>query len=537
MNDPTRQTARVLLIEDDEGDALLVERLLERYPQFKLRHVPRLWPAIELASTEPFDVALVDLSLPDSYGLEGLTTLRTHVPELPIVVLTGNDDDRLPLEALERGAQDYLCKSHCSPEMLSRSLRYSMQRHHIQCENRQLLKELARQARYDGLTGVLNRPTLVAELEREARRAKRTGYPLSCVMIDIDYFKRINDSYGHSAGDTVLRQMANLLKQRCRSSDLPGRYGGEEFLVVLPQTNEEGALAWAERLRQSISGMQMDVAEHFVQVTASFGVATLSPEEDNSEAIVEQADQALRLAKQLGRDQTVPFRATLAASESVDATQDAFGSLKAADIMTPLVATLTETATVHDATDFLLNLRVESAPIVDAEGKLLGLISEEKLGDILASTDAWCRPITEVMRRKPFCFSTDAPVTAIQDFLARAADRRVIIVTEEQPVGLVSRANILRWRELHGTSMRARLEELARGANRCEDDLNLSVLCTEIQNQATHLCDQLEYSNDDENSLLVSAATRIHTLLERAIACSQRRRALDKESTIVELAS
>lgn len=524
MNISSIQRLRLLLIEDDDADALLVERALERYPGFKLRHVTRMQTALDTLNVDEFDIVLLDLSLPDCFGLEGITTLQKKFPDLPVVVLTGLDNNEMPLEALERGAQDYLCKGRCSSETLVRALRYSIQRQQIQGENRQLLTELARQARHDGLTGILNRRSLVTELEKEWNRVARSGEAFSCVMVDVDFFKRVNDSHGHAAGDLVLQTIANLLSSACRTMDIPGRYGGEEFLVLLPDTTEAGALAWAERLRQSLAATPISINDEIIHVTASFGVAERGTALEQSEQLVDQADQALRLAKQLGRDKVVSYHQTLAPADEADsAVQDAFARLTAGDLMTPLVATLEATATLQEATNLLLSLRLDSAPLVDTQGNLVGIIGEEKLAHILASADAWHRPVAEVMNKKPVCFSVETPATLIQDFLVRAASRRVVILDEQRPVGIVSRSSILRWREYHGLAGRSLLANLSseKEAPIAQHE-NLLSLVAEIESQASAFAHRLVATDDSPIDLAVAAATRIQSLLEDVVTQSQR---------------
>src|SRR5262249_9106950 len=167
--------------------------------------------------------------------------------------------------------------------------------------------ELSRQASFDALTGILNRRSLVAELERQWQRSVRSEWPMACVLLDVDLFKRVNDIHGHGVGDAGLQAEAATVQRACRIGDLVGRYGGEEFLVILPATTEQEGAAWAERLRRAITGMPISVGAEILQVTASFGVVERRPALADCDELVEAADQALRLAKQLGRDRVVCY--------------------------------------------------------------------------------------------------------------------------------------------------------------------------------------------------------------------------------------
>jgi diguanylate cyclase (GGDEF)-like protein len=524
MRSTPDRSQRVLLIEDDDEDAVLVQRALERFPGFELRHVRRMQAALDTLAADDFDVALLDLSLPDSFGLQGVATLRTRFADLPVVVLTGLDDNNLALAALEQGAQDYLAKCQCAPELLVRTLRYAIQRQQFQRENRRLMDELARQARDDALTGIVNRRSLVAELEREWSRVLRSGEPLSCVLLDVDFFKRVNDTHGHAAGDLVLQALAGLLRKTCRLGDFPGRYGGEEFLIILPETTEEGAVTWADRLRQTIADTPIAIGSETVHVTVSFGVAERTPEVASGEQLVDRADQALRLAKQLGRDRVVSFTQTMALMEGAGTTQhDAFVQLTAKDIMTPLVATLEESTTLREATEFLLDLRLDSAPIVDRQGNFVGMVGEEDLAHALTGPDAWQRPVAEIMRKKPACFSAGSSASGIHDFLTRVAVRRVVILDAQRPVGIVSRANILRWHEYHELASRSMLTKLSqRVATPSATWDALLQLVSEVGRQAADLHDRLQTADDSPVSLAVAVATRIQVLLEDAVVQAQR---------------
>jgi two-component system cell cycle response regulator len=514
---------RLLLIEDDDADALLVQRALERFPGFELRHVRQMQAAVEALACADFDVALLDLSLPDNFGLEGVESLRSRFPDLPVVVLTGLADGELALQALERGAQDYLAKGQCSPEILVRTLRYAIQRQQIQRENQRLMSELGRQARHDGLTGLLNRRSLVAELEREWQRSQRSNAPLACVLLDIDFFKRINDTQGHAAGDAVLQTIADRLLGNCRGADTPGRYGGEEFLAVLPETTEEGAVAWAQRLRKCIAATPFTPGAEPVQMTASFGVAAQDPDVADCEQLIDRADQALRLAKQLGRDQVVSFAQALAAADPVEnARNDGFAKLTAEDIMTPLVATLEASMTLQEATHFLLGLRLDSAPVVDREGNVAGLLSEEDLGHALMKHSGWNRPVGEVMRKQPPSFAAAVSATVVHDFLTRTASRRVLIVEGRRPIGMVSRAGILRWREHHDLASRSLLANLTRPADGATDGWdNLLAIVSAVGQQTAALHARLEDAGDPPLDLVVAGATRIQLLLEDAVVQAQ----------------
>ncbi|GAG35548.1 unnamed protein product [marine sediment metagenome] len=160
-------------------------------------------------------------------------------------------------------------------------------------------------ASHDPLTQLLNRRTFFELIEKEWKRSSRIGYPLSCAMIDVDFFKRVNDSYGHLAGDEVLRSVSRRLQRCCRQTDCVCRYGGEEFCVLLPDTGEQGAVLWAERCRSAVAEEPIETAETRIGVTVSLGVAQRRDDTNSPEELLDLADRALLEAKRLGRDRVV----------------------------------------------------------------------------------------------------------------------------------------------------------------------------------------------------------------------------------------
>jgi diguanylate cyclase (GGDEF)-like protein len=175
-------------------------------------------------------------------------------------------------------------------------------------EAHERVRVATRQATRDELTGLINHRGFQDVLERETRRSRRSGAPMSLVLIDIDNFKRVNDTYGHQCGDEVLRAVGSFMQLRCRASDAPARYGGEELAVVLPDTDAAGALVIAEELREAIAGLVFRTSAGILEVTASFGVAELTPDIADRHALVAAADAALYAAKHSGKNRTIVHR-------------------------------------------------------------------------------------------------------------------------------------------------------------------------------------------------------------------------------------
>ncbi len=342
MSNIKQKQIRTLLVEDNEGDAFLLKEKLSYDPenQFNLTHVAKLAIAVKLLQKDLFDIVLLDLSLPDSQGLETFLTIEKIVPNIPIVLLTGLNDESLALEAVREGAQDYLIKGQTSTEVLIRSINYAIERmHHLekihQSEvrlhqiNRELaqqvkkrtseleyrnqeLKKLFLRATTDKVTGIANRYRLEDFMQREWGNAIRNQISVSVIMIDIDRFKLYNDTYGHQAGDLCLRQVAQTINHAAkRSKDLVARYGGEEFIVVLSNISLDGAMMVAENIRSQVKGLSIPHANAGISdyVTISLGVSHLIPTINSQvEHLILAADKALYLAKQNGRDRVEMYQ-------------------------------------------------------------------------------------------------------------------------------------------------------------------------------------------------------------------------------------
>jgi two-component system cell cycle response regulator len=247
--------------------------------------------------------------------LATVRAIRQRDSSTPIAVLSGLDDEMLAIEALKMGAQDYLPKAELSRSSLRRLVRYSIERQrHLDVikktnqalnslnaeleEKNKLLSELSIT---DELTGLFNRRHICELLDRAHCQYHRCVTPYGCLIIDLDHFKQINDRHGHDAGDLVLRGIAEVLKSCTRASDVCGRYGGEEFLM-LTYADAESIVPFAERILGRIRNHRVLFKEQQLQITASIGAAVVMPQFTVVDRIITAADQALYEAKRAGRD-------------------------------------------------------------------------------------------------------------------------------------------------------------------------------------------------------------------------------------------
>ncbi len=433
---------KVLLVDDDPTVLRLFSRWMEN-AGYCVRQAGDGEQALKAIEVECPDFLITDWIMPGLSGLELCRRVRDL--DLPhyvyILFLTAKRTADATIAGLEVGADDFLTKPLSREELLAR----------MRAGDRvlQLERRLRQLAHSDPLTGLLTRRTFFESLAREWARAKRFRLPLSCVMVDIDFFKRINDSHGHLAGDAVLKSIAQELARSSRKSDCVCRCGGEEFCFMLPETKEQDAALWAERTRKHLASMEFPIPGGKTRITCSFGVAQIHDDTQTCEQLVDEADQALLCAKRSGRDRVVRFESLSDAGERELEDAGQYGSLfrgiTAREVMTPVVVGLRETDTVGQAAEFFLHSRLNSTPVVDAQGRLSGILSEKDLMAALVTPDFWNRPIREAMKPNVICYPPETPIRTIYEFLCRVAIRRVVIVEEGQPTGTISRCTLLRW--------------------------------------------------------------------------------------------
>lgn len=258
-------------------------------------------PMLLLKALEDFqpDLLLMDIYMPQCTGLELAAVLRqeSRYTKIPIIFLSTEDDKRKQLTAMSLGGDDFLTKPVTAQHLVSavrlRSKRAGVLNYFMTT---------------DSLTGLLNHSSILKRLDIELNHAKQKKIPLSFVMIDIDHFKQINDTYGHPVGDTVIKKLATLLLVRLRSQDIVGRYGGEEFAIILPGATMAKSKEICDDLRKQFSQVSFRTGEHHFSVNFSAGIACLRVGGD-AQTILDEADKALYKAKQLGRNQVVLFHA------------------------------------------------------------------------------------------------------------------------------------------------------------------------------------------------------------------------------------
>jgi diguanylate cyclase (GGDEF)-like protein/PAS domain S-box-containing protein len=423
-----QRSIKVLLIEDNPGDARLVGELLtEEGDRFGIVLAGSMREARDRLNTDAFDVVLLDLSLPDSHGFGTISCIRAQAPAMPLIVLTGFDDADFAVAAVEAGAQDFLVKGQFEGGTIRRAIRYAITRRMLEeqvrlseerlkgiielahdgivvideayritlfnpaaerlfgypaadvlgrpldlllpdrvvephrrflgefardltgsramtdrpavtgkrsdgtefaaeisisqfssptgrqftatvrdiTERRRAEDELRRLALTDALTGAANRRHFMERAAFEFARMRRYGNPVSLVMLDVDHFKRVNDTYGHAAGDAALILLVKCCRALLRDTDLVGRLGGEEFALLLPDSTDDDAFLVAERVRLNLADLEIAAQGSAFGFTVSMGVACCKPGDTSIEQTIGRADRALYRAKAEGRDRTL----------------------------------------------------------------------------------------------------------------------------------------------------------------------------------------------------------------------------------------
>jgi len=295
---------RILIADDDPAfRGLLKERLAKwGYDVVVAEDGNEAWQALQ-ADDAP-SLAVLDWMIPGMDGIEVCRRVRKEKeePYTYIILLTSQQRDEDIVAGMEAGADDYITKPFKHNEL---RVRLRAGRRIIELQNELLAAReiLQAKASHDSLTGLWNHEEILGILDQELARAEREKQCISVIMADLDHFKRVNDTYGHLAGDAVLRQAAKRMLSLMRGYDFIGRYGGEEFLVILPECCKECSVAFAERLRSCVSSGSMDTPEGMIPVTISIGVAASGGERGwDAGSLVKAADVALYRAKENGRN-------------------------------------------------------------------------------------------------------------------------------------------------------------------------------------------------------------------------------------------
>jgi two-component system cell cycle response regulator len=284
-----------VLIVDDSPDALALARVRLGREGLDLVYAGGGKAGLAMAKSERPDLILLDIDMPDMSGFDVCIALKadSELSMIPVIFLSGSGGPEDKVKGLELGAVDYVTKPFDAFELRARV--------NAALRTKRMQDLLIERANVDPLTGLANRRGLMERLEQEWARVQRRGGALSFIMGDIDHFKEVNDAHGHEVGDRTLREVARAIAGQCRKTDLPCRYGGEEFAIVVPDESASGAAELAERCRQAVEAVRVSVGLEAVRTTASFGAADATGA-DSPGAMIQHSDEAMYRAKNAGRN-------------------------------------------------------------------------------------------------------------------------------------------------------------------------------------------------------------------------------------------
>ena len=293
----------VILVEDNPGDARLLGKIFneEGSHSTKLTRVDCMSAAETHLAEHAVDIILLDLGLPDAQGLEAIQRAHAAAPGVPLVVLTGLDDELLAVQALQQGAQDYLIKGQIETRGLLRALRYAIERKTMESAALAMARQMAHSAEHDFLTGLPNRMLLNDRVGQAIALATRHTKKVAVLFLDLDGFKHINDSLGHPIGDKLLQSVAKRLVDCIRGSDSVSRQGGDEFVLLLLELERaEDAAVTARRMLEAVA-QPHTIDQHDLHVTASIGLSIYPDDGLDAETLIKNADTAMYQAKENGR--------------------------------------------------------------------------------------------------------------------------------------------------------------------------------------------------------------------------------------------
>ncbi len=431
-----RQIPQVLVVSPARSRLRQVTRFLEMfgYPVTQAHCAEQAVVAIE--AVEP-SVVIVDGAMNQREYLDLCHEVRSHriVSEAYVVLMVGNTSANVLLQATESGFDDFLAIPIVHGELLARL--------HAAVRLRAAAR---RDAGYvDSLTGLIGSETFQQHL---LAAVDAGSSEISCVVCGLDFLTQVNRTQGRSAADEVIRQLATLLQEACKSEQTVGHIDGDTFAVLLPGFGAEEASRWAEQRRKELIGRMADDESRTSGVTASFGVATLQGQHADRDIapheLLNRARQALQIAKQSGRDCVVregEFAAEDEAISDLAAPGRMFENTVARDVMTPCPIVFQSTDVAEDALALLRRSGVPGAPITDEAGELMGFVSVEHLHKHVTTANA-DSAIIEMANPDATAFESKTPFSELFDFFITHADAEIVVVEGGHPVGVVTREGL-----------------------------------------------------------------------------------------------
>jgi len=451
------QNPKVLLVSADRTALRQLSRFLELfgYPVVQASDA-ELAVAATIAARP--DLMIVDDDLAAEDSMELVRSVRQHDrPDhfLFALMLTGEPEAGRFVQALEAGVDDFLAKPVVYGELLAR-LRAATSV--VEAERR-----VRASAHIDPLTALASRGAVVHELEQRLQGDGPSQPTLSLIVADIDCLEHVNHEYGYAVGDELLKSVALELEKHRGDEELLARLQRDRFAVVLPNTSDVRAAAWAERVRRAIAHLEFTCGEDSVRVTASFGVAASGKSAATGDELFERAGEALKVAKRSGRNCVVrhgEFAAEDAHWQELAAPGRLFEGTVARDVMAACALIVHHDDDAQDAAERLDRGRLDWAPVVDADGNLVGLLH---LDDVKSKSRRSKPRVADLLQSDPPTFRENESFKALFDFFVEDSRSHAVIVRDRAPVGVISRnslADLIEVPSSRNDTDEARAEEL-----------------------------------------------------------------------------
>ncbi len=440
-----RRSLRILLVEANKDDEDRFRDTIENFLQCgKVTTYKSIGQALTATHFSEYDIAVIGDGEASMSVLDDVALFKSECSALPQIILTKCEDALLAQASIDAGAQDCLIKPLARDGSIRDRMLYAIARHAMSISDRIVIQQLEATSQLDALTNLLNRRAFDLEFERQAGIANRSGSPLSIGLIDIDFFKTINDKFGHMVGDQALVAFAQVLKMTSRASDIPCRFGGEEFCVILPDTDAEQAFNWAESICRSVRETKLDTSRGPLSITVSIGVATLPKETTSIQDTLEQADAGCLEAKRRGRDQVVVAYSQDSRKKSGNAIGNPFlATLQAKEVMSLIHMTVLKSKTIAEAARLMLDCQSEVLPVVTYTGAFRGLLTNEDIVSHILRRGSWNDEI-DLITGQTATFYEETLFKQIWNTFQRLPIRRAIVIRDDKPVGIINRGQLLR---------------------------------------------------------------------------------------------
>jgi len=309
----SKQQVFILLADNNQSTIKTIKSTLIHFNDIKYKFdtTDSVNDLLEKSEHNKFELLIMKHGFSDANGTRALDEIIKRRLDIPVIIIVEEDKEEFGVKAMDKGAYDYVTEEEIKTVALSRAIRRAIQRKKLEDDIKESVKKLEKLAIKDGLTGLYNHNHFKEILKNEYKKAMRHIQPLSCIMLDLDHFKSVNDTHGHPFGDHVLVHSAEILKKLVRDTDFVARYGGEEFFIILPNTNLEGSFILAERIRSAFENNIFRKGETAAVVTVSLGISsTLDSNVARDNDLIANADKALYRAKWRGRNNVCTYDET-----------------------------------------------------------------------------------------------------------------------------------------------------------------------------------------------------------------------------------